>query len=198
MAFPGTFNISYYRGDTYEFRIYPKTSSGATFDLTPFADSGSDHVKFTIASNRGSGSISSTAYTATLTSGESSVTLTDGTTDSISPGQLLVKTTGDGDFGTVARVASVQNVLEFTTTEDHATSGDIVFSVASTYDAVATVSADKTYITCTITPDVGGLLLPNSTYVYDVEIKNSASPYDYVYTVLTGNISVTDQVTGAI
>lgn len=36
MAFPGTYNISYYKGDTYEFRIYPKTADGNAFDLTPY------------------------------------------------------------------------------------------------------------------------------------------------------------------
>lgn len=48
MAFPGTYNISYYRGDTLEFRVYPKTSSGSAFDLTDYL------VKFTIATERGS------------------------------------------------------------------------------------------------------------------------------------------------
>ena len=33
MAFPGTYNISYYKGDTLEFKIYPKDSSGASFSL---------------------------------------------------------------------------------------------------------------------------------------------------------------------
>lgn len=36
MAFPGTYNISYYKGDTYEFRVYPKTSSGDVYSLDPF------------------------------------------------------------------------------------------------------------------------------------------------------------------
>lgn len=47
MAFPGTFNISYYKGDTYEFVIYPKDSSGQPFDLTNYG------ATFTIASSRG-------------------------------------------------------------------------------------------------------------------------------------------------
>jgi hypothetical protein len=51
MAFPGTYNFNYYRGDTFEFRIYPKDSSGAAFDLSGYnASSGS---KFTIAKARG-------------------------------------------------------------------------------------------------------------------------------------------------
>jgi hypothetical protein len=50
MAFPGTYNISYYKGDTLEFRIYPKDSSGAAFDLSGFST-----AKFTIATARGAG-----------------------------------------------------------------------------------------------------------------------------------------------
>lgn len=51
MAFPGTYNFSYYRGDTYEFKLYPKTSSGAVFDLSNYDRL--EGVQFTIASARG-------------------------------------------------------------------------------------------------------------------------------------------------
>jgi hypothetical protein len=51
MAFPGTYNFSYYRGDTYEFKLYPKTSSGAVFDLSGYDRL--EGVQFTIASARG-------------------------------------------------------------------------------------------------------------------------------------------------
>lgn len=51
MAFPGTYNFNYYRGDTFQFRIYPKDSSGAAFDLSGYdLTSG---AKFTIANSRG-------------------------------------------------------------------------------------------------------------------------------------------------
>jgi hypothetical protein len=49
MAFPGTYNINYYEGDTYEFKIYPKNSIGATFNLSGYS------VQFFIATARGSG-----------------------------------------------------------------------------------------------------------------------------------------------
>jgi hypothetical protein len=49
MAFPSTYNITYYKGDTLEFRIHPKDSSGNTFDLDGYEDS----EKFTIAPVRG-------------------------------------------------------------------------------------------------------------------------------------------------
>ena len=50
MAFPGTYNINYYKGDTYEFRIYPKDAAGEPFPLGDYVGSES----FTIANVRGS------------------------------------------------------------------------------------------------------------------------------------------------
>lgn len=48
MAFPGTFNFNYYRGDTNEFVIRPKTSNGSAFDLTGYT------AEYFIATTRGS------------------------------------------------------------------------------------------------------------------------------------------------
>jgi hypothetical protein len=48
MAFPGTYNFNYYKGDTYQFVIRPKNSDGSQFDLTGFT------AIFTIATARGS------------------------------------------------------------------------------------------------------------------------------------------------
>jgi hypothetical protein len=53
MAFPGTYNINYYQGDLYEFNIYPKDSTGATFNISDYS------VAFTISTTRPAGS---TAY----------------------------------------------------------------------------------------------------------------------------------------
>jgi len=50
MAFPGTYDIKYYKGDTFEFFVYPKNASGATFDLTGFSS-----IRFTIATSTGAG-----------------------------------------------------------------------------------------------------------------------------------------------
>jgi hypothetical protein len=118
MAFPGTYNFSYYRGDTLEFRIYPKDSSGSAFDLTDY--SGSE--LFTISTSRGE----------------------DGLLDQVS--------------------------------------------------GYAEISGDGTYILCVITPDSGTQLAAGTQYVYDVEISKTAAPYNIVYTLLTGTITVTDQV----
>jgi hypothetical protein len=50
MAFPGTYNFDYYRGDTFQFVITPKTSTGATFPLDDYSAAG---AIFTIATSRG-------------------------------------------------------------------------------------------------------------------------------------------------
>lgn len=121
MAFPGTYDIKYYKGDTFEFFVYPKNSSGNTFDLTGFTD-----IEFTIAESAGE------AGSATAVSGETDV---------------------DGN---------------------------------------------STYIKCIITPEVGEQLDATKQYVYDVQIKKpagSGSSYPYIYTILRGNIAITEQVT---
>lgn len=57
MAFPGTLNISYYQGDTYEFNVYPKNSAGTAFDMTGYS------ANFVISNARGSaGSLRVKAY----------------------------------------------------------------------------------------------------------------------------------------
>lgn len=54
MAFPGTYNFDYYRGDTFRFVISPKDSTGAAFDLSPYvSESPARDAIFTIASSRG-------------------------------------------------------------------------------------------------------------------------------------------------
>lgn len=119
MAFPGELNINYYKGDTYEFSIYPKLADGSAMDLSDYS------VQFKIAETRGS-----------LT---------------------LIECYSD--------IPAVLGSEEF-----------------------------PNYVKCAITPAAGAQLDPTKTYYYDVEIKKTALPYPYVYTLLTGTISVTDQV----
>lgn len=47
MAFPGKYDFNYYRGDTYEFKIYPKTTAGSPFNLEDYS------AQFNIATSRG-------------------------------------------------------------------------------------------------------------------------------------------------
>ena len=70
MAFPGTYNFNYYAGDTFEFFVYPKNSSGGVFDdlseYTPL---------FVVATARGSASAS---VISSLDPSELSATVEDG------------------------------------------------------------------------------------------------------------------------
>jgi hypothetical protein len=59
MAFPGTYNFSYYRGDTNQFVVRPKNSTdGSAFDLTGYT------AAFVVATARGS---AGTKYTMSAT-----------------------------------------------------------------------------------------------------------------------------------
>lgn len=120
MAFPGTLNINYYKGDTYEFKVYPKDTTGTVFDM-----SGYGNAKFTISTARGSSGL------------------------------------------------------------------------ADQINGYAEISSDLTHILCAILPGNAATMVPGEQLVYDVEISKSATPYNYVHTLLTGTISVTDQVSGA-
>jgi hypothetical protein len=120
MSFPATHNISYYMGDTHEFRVYPKDASGAAFPLAQY-----NSVRFTLAERRGTPLV------------------TDG-----------------------PRVS-----------------------------CYAAFSNDRTNVLCAITPEDSASLDPSKSYVYDVEIYKSGTPYDSVFTLLTGTVSITDQVT---
>ena len=128
MPFPGTYNFSYYKGDTYEFKIYPKNSDGTAFNLSSFADTQSDdNARFFVATERG--------------------------------------------------LSGAENQIEC--------SAQIISEL------------DETYILCTITPGQGSSMNAGTSYVYDVEIRKLIETTPYVLTLVTGAISVTDQVTGA-
>jgi len=130
MAFPGTYNINYYKGDTYEFNVYPKNNDGTGFDLTSFAGPDLDQD-------------------------------TSGTQTAI---------------------------FKFSTVRG--TAGE-----ANQHQCYATISDNKTYIKCAIRPADGALMTAGTSYVYDIQVQKSGTPYPIVYTLLTGTITVTDQVT---
>lgn len=121
MAFPATYNINYYKGDTLEFSIFPKLANGASFNLSDYDDS-----DFTISTQRGT--------------------------------------------------AGIANQIQ----------------------CAASIINGGTEVKCAIRPNDSLELQPGTTYVYDVQVTKTQSPYDMVYTLLTGTITVTDQVTGAV
>ena len=67
-------------------------------------------------------------------------------------------------------------------------------STGSQYTAQAVIDEVNSLITCTIIPTNGRTLVPG-TYVFDIQIKNGPTQ---IFTVLTGTITVTDDVTGAV
>jgi hypothetical protein len=113
MAFPGELNITYYKGDTYEFQVTPKKNDNTAFNLSGYS------VKMSLSETK---------------------------------------------------------------------------NTSSPIEGYAEIDTNTNSINCAITPGNGLLLDPEKTYVYEVEIKKNGSPYNLVYTILTGTISVIDQV----
>lgn len=71
MAFPGTYNFNYYRGDTFSFIIRPKDSTGTAWNLTGYT------AEFTIADKRGPGAVKpSLAPTAIINTINNEITCT--------------------------------------------------------------------------------------------------------------------------
>ena len=68
-------------------------------------------------------------------------------------------------------------------------------STGTQISATATVDTADDIITCTITGNQGRQLVGGTTYVYDVQIDNGAG---VIFTLLTGSISVTNDITGAV
>lgn len=118
MAFPATYNFSYYRGDSFEFVIQPKNSDGTAFDLSEYVSASST---FTIASR--SGGVDTFVF-----------------------------------------------------------NGNVV------------INSSESYISCSIPATSGANLVQGTSYVYDVQIKNT----NYVYTLLSGSITVTNDISGRI
>jgi hypothetical protein len=64
---------------------------------------------------------------------------------------------------------------------------------AESYAGTAVVNDVDNIVTCTITPTIGRDLDPALSWVYDLQITNGSE----IFTILTGNISSTDDITGA-
>jgi predicted DNA binding protein len=80
--------------------------------------------------------------------------------------------------------------------------GNAIFTIANKrgtgatqVNATATIDVEQDIVTCTIEPSQGRNLSAGTTYVYDVQIDNGAN---IIYTLLTGSITVTDDITGAM
>jgi hypothetical protein len=143
MAFPATYDFNYYKGDTFEFRIYPKKNDGTVFELSGFK------IPSSFANYPDYYEDSSAPY------------------DSA---QFTISTVR-GNTGLPIK-------------------------------CFARISDDGTFVQCAIRPSDSYELSAGTEYVYDVEVRKPAgSPgtgqYEIVHTLLTGRITITDQVTGA-
>lgn len=65
-------------------------------------------------------------------------------------------------------------------------------SPEQTVEASAVIVGNN--IRCTITPSIGNLLQSGTNYFYDVSVENLTNE-NIVYTLLTGTINVTDDIT---
>ena len=152
MAFPATYDFNYYKGDTFEFRIYPKKNDGTVFDLSTF------YIPTNYANTP------------------------DDVTDSSAP--------YDSAQFTIAEVRGATKIVN-----------GLPVAVVP-IKCFARVSDDNTFVQCAIRPAEGNQLIAGTEYVYDVEVKkpsglSGTGSYEVVQTLLTGKITITDQVTGA-
>ena len=65
---------------------------------------------------------------------------------------------------------------------------------ATQYIGTTAINTVDNIITCTITPVIGRSLIPGTAWVYDVQISYGGT----IYTLLTGTITSTDDITGAV
>lgn len=145
MAFPAIFDFNYYKGDTFEFRIYPKKNDGTVFELSSYQ----------IALNTSS--------------------TIDDVTDNVAP----------------------YDSARFTISNVRGSAG-----AANKVNCFARISDDGTFVQCAIRSTDSTTLVAGTEYVYDVEVVKpvgaaGSGQYALVHTLLTGKITITDQVTGA-
>jgi hypothetical protein len=150
MAFPAIFDFNYYKGDTFEFRIYPKNNDGTVFDLSTFYDTNSNYNSDPI----------------------------DNVFPSVLPYESARFTIAPAR-GTLTTAQLAQRVTCF-----------------------ARISDNNTFVQCAIRSSDSSVLVAGTEYIYDVEVRKPAGAsgsgtYDLVHTLLTGKITITDQVTGA-
>lgn len=97
MAFPGTYDFKYYRGDRHDFIVKPKDSNGATYNLDGF-----NGANFTIANKRGSGSTKYSAQAIINTLSDTiSCTILPSVGKQLSAGNYVYEIQVNGDASTV-------------------------------------------------------------------------------------------------
>lgn len=84
MAFPATYNFNYYKGDTFQFNVYPRDNAGAPFNLDDF------EVSFTIADTRGFQAIQVEGYATVVDSTHIACAITPENSDELPGGSSFV------------------------------------------------------------------------------------------------------------
>jgi hypothetical protein len=154
MAFPATYDFNYYKGDTFEFRIYPKKNDGTAFMLRDFVNELNSFMLPTDIAN------------------------TPDYVDDVSAPYDSAQFTIATARGPISTAAGIEQPIR----------------------CFARVSDDGTHVLCAIRPSDADRLIAGTEYVYDVEVRRptgAPGSYELVYTLMTGTITITDQVTGA-
>jgi hypothetical protein len=150
----------------------------------------------TISYNRASNNFIEGSLVATLATGTNVVTLTTGTTSGLIAGQILTKISGDGVFGTDARVGAITNPTQFTvvnssgTALNHATLGAITFSATTYVNQESNATTGQRYIRLApVRPGGVDTVYPLDIFLYEIrkkivvgeeiETKNALIQFDY-------------------
>lgn len=137
MAFPATYNISYYAGDTYQFVIKPKNSNGSSFSMpstiyTP---------KFYISQARGANAL--TITNKALTSNVA--TLTTSAAHGYSVNTIITVSGVDSTFNGAYRITAIPS----TTTFSYVKQASDVVSVGSSGSVTNTIEASASITSST-------------------------------------------------
>ena len=90
--------------------------------------------------------------------------------------------------------------------QDNTTQG-VIFAFAQSrggssapgwHKCLAEISDEGDYVLCTIRPEDGLTMDASKDYVYDVQVRKPGVDYPQVLTLLTGTITITDQVTSSL
>lgn len=139
MAFPASYNISYYSGDTYQFVIKPKNSNGSSFSMP----SSIYTPKFYISPSRGASPFAVTNKAIS----NNVATLTTSTAHGYSIGTIITVSGVDATFNGAYRITAVPSTTTFTYAKTNANIASTAVSpegsVISTIEASASITSSE-------------------------------------------------------
>jgi hypothetical protein len=184
MAFPATYNISYYSGDTYQFIIKPKNSNGSSFSMpstiyTP---------KFYISPSRGGSAISITNKVLT----SNVATLTTSVAHGYSVNTIITVSGVDATFNGAYKITAVPSTTTFSYEK---TNADVVSAAASgsvinTIEATASITSSEYSVVNKYLNSNTATLTTSSPHNYLVGDTVSVSGVDATF---NGNYTITSK-----